>query len=440
MPAPIADLPHYPEGVAFLAARRRAGLFDGMGMIKSHQTIGALDEIGAQTALWICPAVTRRHIEREFGTWSSDRTVQTIENGSEKVAGDVIVVSYELAVARPIWLQLMRLKWAVLVLDEAQYLRTRTTRRTVGIYGRNCSGVNCLLERAERCWILSGTICPNHLGEIWTHYRALFDGPLEYWQFLQRYTVSIETPWGPKPVRNQNTSEFRSFIEPHVLRRRAERVPGMPALLTSLITVDPGKADLRELEREFPGLRAAAAAGDDEAILALLERASGGHLARLARVTGEAKVGAALELLREELQADPGHQVIVGFWHRAVGHALHAGLVEFESRIIDGSTSPRARQQAIDEFQARRSRVICLQIAAGGIGIDLTAAGHVLLAEASWNPASNAQLLARAVRPTQARPLVFGRYLALAGSLDEGIQRALERKARLLAEIREIAA
>ena len=49
---------------------------------------------------------------------------------------------------------------------------------------------------ADRCWILSGSICPNHLGEFWPHYRALFNGPLDYWPYLQRYTVAVETP-GP---------------------------------------------------------------------------------------------------------------------------------------------------------------------------------------------------------------------------------------------------
>jgi SNF2 family DNA or RNA helicase len=327
-----------------------------------------------------------------------------------------------------------------MVIDEAQYLRTRTTRRTVGIYGRNCDGKNALIECADRIWLLSGTICPNHVGELWPHYRAIFNGPLDYWPFLQRYTISIETPYGPKIVGNRNIAELRALLKSHVLRRRADQATGMPALVTSVAVVDPGKADLRALEEEFPELRQAIAAGDDKAVLALLEQASGGHLARLARLTGEAKVGPALELLTGELRSDPEYRIIVGFWHRAVGHALCAGLASFNSGLIDGATAPRARQQAIDDFQAGRARAIILQIAAAGVGIDLSRAGHVLLAEAAWSPAANAQLLARVVRPTQARPTVFGRYLALAGSLDEGIQAALERKARLLSEIKEIAA
>jgi SNF2 family DNA or RNA helicase len=437
---PPAHLPHQPGDRDFLAARRRAGLFNAMGMAKTRPAVEALDQIGARDVTWIGPAVTRVHIAREFDKWSPGRRVQVIETGSDTITGDVVITSYELAVSRQIWRQLMRRGCTVLVLDESQYLKTRTTRRTIGIYGRDCSGQNCLLERANYCWVLSGSICPNHLGEFWTHYRGLFDGPLHYRPFLQRYTVSIETQWGPKPVRNKNTGEFRALITPYVRRVSADRVPGMPALLTSVITLDPGEADLRAIEREFPDLRAAVAAGNDEAVLALLERASGGHLARLRRVTGTAKIGPALALLREELHADRDHRVVIGFWHLDVGHALCAGLTEFGVTIIEGATPPHARQRAIDDFQSGLAHVICLQIVAGGLGIDLASAGHAVLAEASWSPADNAQFLARIVRPTQSRSTVFGRYLALAGSVDEGVMRALERKGRMLAEIKEIAA
>ena len=133
----------------------------------------------------------------------------------------------------------------------------------------------------------------------------------------------------------------------------------MPALLTSVITLDPGKADLRALEEEFPELRAAVAAGDDGAVLALLERACSGHLSRLRRVTGAAKISPTLALLHQELRDDPEHRVVVGFWHLDVGHALYAGLAEFGVRVqlIEGATLPRARQRAIDDFQSgRRAR------------------------------------------------------------------------------------
>jgi SNF2 family DNA or RNA helicase len=436
----IPHLPHQPSGTVFLAARKRALLADVMGLAKSRQAIEALDLIGARTVTWIGPAVTRRHIAREFERWSPGRLVQVIETGATPVVGDVAVVSYELAVSHQIWRQLMHRDTDVLVLDEAQMLRTRTTKRTVGIYGRGCAGADCLLERASRCWLLSGSICPNHLGEFWPHYRAIFDGPLGYWPFLERYTVLVSTPFGPKPIRNRNVPEFRSLITPHVLRRRADQVIGLPELRTAVVALDPGTADLGALEAEPGTALLREALGNDAAVLALLEQASGGALARLRRLVGTAKIGPAIALLHDELFGDPEHRLVLFAWHVDVVRGLHAGLAEFSSRIIEGATPPHARQQAIDDFQARRARVICLQIVAGGVGIDLASADHCVLVEASWSPAENGQALARIARPSQRKPTVFARYLALVGSIDESVMRVLERKARALAEIKEIAA
>jgi superfamily II DNA or RNA helicase len=192
------------------------------------------------------------------------------------------------------------------------------------------------------------------------------------------------------------------------------------------ITVHADQIGAEDVPEE---LRAALAAGDDDNVLAAIERASGDALARLRRIVGEAKLGPALELLRQELTDDPEHQVVILAWHTAVVRGLAQGLAPFGSVVLEGATPPRARQQAIDDFQAGRARAFCAQIVAGGVGIDLSAAGHVVLVEQSWNPSDNAQAIARIVRPTQRRASVLARFIALAGSIDEAVAGVLARKA-----------
>ena len=63
------------------------------------------------------------------------------------------------------------------------------------IYGRDG-----LITRVKRVWLLSGTLAPNHPGELWTHYKALFGGPLSYWDFVNRYCIVKETTYGTQII------------------------------------------------------------------------------------------------------------------------------------------------------------------------------------------------------------------------------------------------
>ena len=165
-------------------------------------------------------------------------------------------------------------------------------------------------------------------------------------------------------------------------------------------------------------------------MLAAIEHASKDALARLRRITGAAKLGPTLELLREELTDDPEHRVVVLAWHTAVVRGLARGLAPFGSVILEGATPPRARQQAIDRLPSRAgARLLRPDRRRRGRHRPLRAAGHVVLVEQSWNPSDNAQAIARIVRPTQRRASVLARFVALAGSIDEAVAGVLARKA-----------
>jgi SNF2 family DNA or RNA helicase len=421
----VQPLPHQPEGIDFLAERRVGLLLWGMGLGKTLAVIAALDRIGARRVLVVTPAAVRVHIGREFARFSPDRAVQVLENGRAPVTGAVVIVSYALARAPKVWSQLAARCWDALVIDEGQALRSPSAKQTRAILGKGG-----LAERAERIWVLSGSLLPHHrIEEFWPYARALLGDTRSYAEWRRHFGVLRETPWGLQHVANRNTEEFKALVAPHVLRRRAEDVIGLPALRVGTVTVAADQVDLGEGAPELTPLRAALAAGDDNGVLAAIEHASGDALARLRRLTGVAKLGPALELLREELTADPDHRVVVLGWHTAVVRGLAQGLAAFGSVLLEGATPPRQRQEAIDSFQAGRARVIALQIIAGGIGIDLSAAGHVVLVESSWCPADNLQAIARIVRPTQRRASVLARFVALAGSIDEAVAGVLARKA-----------
>jgi SWI/SNF-related matrix-associated actin-dependent regulator 1 of chromatin subfamily A len=421
----IELLPHQPEGIAFLAARQVGFLLWDMGLGKTAAAIKALDQIGARRVLLLTVAAVRVHIGREFGRFSPGRQVQVIENGRTPITGDVVIISYALARRPEIWRQLAAQRWDCLVIDEGQALRSPGAKQTRAVLGRGG-----LAERAERTWVLSGSILPHgRIEEFWPFARALLGDRRGYAEWRHHFGELRETVFGLQHVRNRNVAEFKALVAPHVLRRRAADVIGLPALRTGTITVKTDQVDFSEDEPGLEVLRAALAAGDDDGVLAALEHASSDALARLRRLTGKAKLAPTLELLREELSADPEHRIVVLAWHTEVVRGLAEGLAPFGSVVLEGATPPRQRQAAIDQFQAGRARVFVTQIIAGGLGIDLAAAGHVVLVESSWCPADNAQAIARIVRPTQRRASVLARFVALAGSIDEAVAGVLARKA-----------
>jgi SWI/SNF-related matrix-associated actin-dependent regulator of chromatin subfamily A-like protein 1 len=454
--------PYQRDGVQFLAARRVAFLFDGMGLGKSAQAIRAADAISAQRLLIICPAIARTNWARELGKFGVlPRKVQAIVSAAEaiKLDAEVVIVSYDLAARPTVRRQLLRLRFDVLIADEAHALKSCAARRTRAVYGPRCDGEGGLVARAERAWLLTGTPMPNHAGELWTHLTALLpeavtvDGrQLTHPEFLDRYCVIQHTQYGPRVVGNRNTTELRRALQPHTLRRRVEDVlPDLPAVRWTTVVVDPGEA-LAELQAAEAGAqliplrtvleaataRAELAAGptaDRDALIERTLRTENIALARLRRLTGIAKAKATVDLLRHELASGALAKVVVFAHHREVLRTLAAGLTRYGVVAIDGDTSPRRRQQAIDRFQTEpATRVFIGQITAASTAITLTAASHVVFAEASWVPADNLQAAKRCHRIGQTRPVLV-RFISLAGSLDEAITAVLRRKTRLLAEL-----
>jgi SNF2 family DNA or RNA helicase len=429
--------PYQRAGAGFLADRKYAILADEMGAGKSAQAIAAADLVEASTVLVVCPASVRPHWPREFARWSRRAwRAQIVETTTEAIdpAADLLVSSYATARAPGIHQQLMARRWCVLIPDEAQNLRAAGTQQTRAVYGRRGDGEGGLLERAERCWALSGAIAPNGWArELYTHLRAFGATNLTAQGFDHRFHVLKPTQWGEVPVAHRNMAELKELLREVYLRRRIEEVaPDLPALT---VVTTPIEADVRALlEAEstpaLVELRAALAAGDDSDVLRALEHASGDAIARLRHGTGVLKIPGAVALLRDELEADPAYKVVVFAAHRAVIAGLMEGLADYGAVVLEGATRPADRQAAIDRFAADPTcRAFVAQIVAGSTGISLVAAHHVVMVEASWSPADNSQAVARCRRFGQQRP-VLARHLYVPGSLDEAIAACSPARAR----------
>jgi SNF2 family DNA or RNA helicase len=89
-------------------------------------------------------------------------------------------------------------------------------------------------------------------------------------------------------------------------------------------------------------------------------------------------------------------------------------------QYIDGQTSIKDRQRAVEEFQAGSGDLFLLSLKTGGVGLNLTAADYVIHLDPWWNPAVEDQASDRAHRLGQQKPVTIYR-LIIKDSIEEKI-------------------
>ncbi|WP_435275051.1 DEAD/DEAH box helicase [Psychrobium sp. nBUS_13] len=121
----------------------------------------------------------------------------------------------------------------------------------------------------------------------------------------------------------------------------------------------------------------------------------------------------AFDKLVVELKEN-NHKCLV--FSQFVGHLqlLKARLIAngISFQYLDGATPNKARQQAVNDFQAGHGDVFLISLKAGGSGLNLTAADYVVHMDPWWNPAVEDQASDRAHRMGQTRPVTIYRFIA----------------------------
>jgi SNF2 family DNA or RNA helicase len=280
---------------------------------------------------------------------------------------------------------------------------------------------------------LSGTLAPNAPHELWIHCKVLLKSPLTYDEWVNRYCVVKDTPFGQAIVgaNRARTAELAALLRPHTLRRRqADVLRDLPPLRWGHVVVAPDDVPPRpESTPEELAVLGKLDCGEE------ITAADAMHLATLRRWTGIAKAGAVVELLKHELAAID--KIVVFALHREVINTIADSLGRL-AEAIHGDTHQTRRQQIIDNFQNYlMPRVLICQIHTVGTALTLTRASRVVFAETSWTPGDVAQAAKRCHRIGQASS-VLASVVSLAGSVDERVAAVITRKAAELAELEHL--
>lgn len=410
-------MPYQEEGASFLARERRALLADGAGMGKTLQAIRACDHIGARRVLVLSPPSAVVNWRREFEESSLlDPEVNVFTSNTARGA-------------------FLHERYDAVILDEAHYFKAYRSQRTQLVYGHRTDGEG-LVSRAPYTFLLTATPMPNHPGEVWTHLHALRPelipgptGPMGFFRFQQVYCQIQQTPFGPRVtgVRPTKVAALRAILSRFMLRRNEDEVT-LPELRVGPLYVEAhvAKAWSEDSARVMEAL-------DSGGVAALRGLAT--EAATLRRLLGLAKVEPTIAYAEDWLAANDGKLCLYGH-HKEVLEAF-ARVFRGRCAVITGATTDR--QVQIDRFQTDDSvRVFIGQIQAAGEAITLTRASEVLLVEPSWVPSQNYQVIKRIHRIGQDKPCQ-ARFVTVAGSIDEAINRALARKEAMISAVMEAA-
>jgi superfamily II DNA or RNA helicase len=446
--------PYQKRGLDWLAFLARYGLgaclADDMGLGKTIQFLALmahLKESGAISgpALLICPTSV-------VGNWLHETSRFTpelralIHHGAERVgrsneagfiaeaaANDLVITTYSLL---PRDLKALgAVNWSVIALDEAQYIKNAETKQ---------SHAARALSAPVRV-ALTGTPVENRLAELWSIMQFLNPGYLgSQKRFHERFATPIEQRRDPRA-----TAQLNALTRPFILRR----LKTDPKVISDL----PEKIEMREyctLTREQAtlyeavvrdGLRqmeqSAEPMGRRGVILAMLTRLKQvcNHPAHFLN-DGSALVGRSGKLARlDDLVAellDDGDRALIFTQFTVMGERLTAYLTERfgrETLYLHGGVARKQRERMVERFQSGDGPpLFVLSLKAGGTGLNLTNANHVIHFDRWWNPAVETQATDRAFRIGQTRNVQVRKFVC-SGTLEERIDEMIERK-RALAE------
>ena len=445
VPSDMELWPFQKGSIDYALNRTHTLIGDQPGLGKTPIAITLANEWRCQRVLVICPANIRLQWVRRIHEWSTlpwPRYVHAIMSGRNGVNPHAqwTIVSYDLARTEAVGSQLAAMRFDLLILDEAHYLKTIDARRTRAIFGGGEERkFAAIVDNCERVLALTGTPLPNRPRECYTLARGLDWQSIDWMsedKFNNRFNPSrkMETIGkdGQKKVwideRSGRHAELQNRLRANFMVRHLKREVmtqlHMPQF--DIVQIDPDKAVNLALKAE--SLLQIDPENWEGANMTVL-----GHISVVRRQMGIAMAPLVADYV--DMLLDGGEEKLVVFaWHIAVLDILEKRFTKHGCVRIDGSTSPKSKEALVQKFVRDPGiNIIIGNLQSMGIGTDglQLVSNHALIAEPSWTPGENVQAFDRLDRGGQSRT-VQGDLMVAPGSIAEKILAAALRKGQVI--------
>ena len=443
--------PYQQDGVRWLWWLNRLGLgaclADDMGLGKTVQVLALLSlakrEGDAGPHLLVLPASLIGNWQAEIARFAPGLRVLVAHAsampakalaalGVDALLGvDLVITSYGSLIRLP-WLQETR--WSMVVLDEAQAIKNPGAQQT--------RAAKALQSRVRLA--LTGTPVENRLSELWSLFDFICPGLLGTGAAFTRFVRQLEKQ------EHASYAPLRRLVQPYILRRlKSDR---------SIIADLPDKTEVKA----YCGLSRTQAKLYGQAVDALaaqigtldgIDRRGAvlGFLLRFKQICNHPSLWlgdgdyapedsgkfARLQALAEEIAARQ-QKLLVFTQFQEMTAPLAAFLQTVFGRpglVLHGGTPVKSRKGLVDRFQDEQGPpFFVLSIKAGGTGLNLTAASHVIHFDRWWNPAVENQATDRAYRIGQKKNVLVHKFVCR-GTVEERIDAMIEDKLGLSNEL-----
>jgi SNF2 family DNA or RNA helicase len=439
--------PYQERGLSWLAFLGGLGLggvlADDMGLGKTVQLLALLvserTEHRPKPTLLVCPMSLVGNWQREAERFASGLRVH-VHHGGDRLAGDELadaLASADLVLTTYALVDrdreaLAGVEWQRVVCDEAQYIKNSATKAAKAVRA---------LPAAGRI-ALTGTPVENHLGELWSILDFVNPGLLgTATSFRRSFAVPIERHGDAEAA-----AALKRATAPFVLRRlKTDRtiIADLPAKqeMTVWCNLTAEQASLYQATVDDMLDRIANSEGMERRglVLATMARLKQvcNHPAHLlgdgSRLAGRSGKLARLEEILAEVVAE-GEKALCFTQYAEFGTMLEPYLTArlgVPVSFLHGGVAKKSRDAMVARFQETQGpAVFLLSLKAGGTGLNLTAANHVVHVDRWWNPAVEDQATDRAYRIGQRKNVQVRKFVCV-GTMEEQIDKMIAGKKAL---------
>lgn len=439
--------PYQNRGTSWLAYLETLGmnpcLADDMGLGKTMQIIALmLLQPRKQAALLVAPTSVVGNWLKEIQKFAPTLNA-VIHHGNQRkqkqafgtlvAEHDLIITSYGLI--RKDKALFKEITWSRLIIDEAQNIKNPASAQTKVLYGLS----------ADSRIALTGTPIENRLMDLWSIFNFLNPGLLgTQASFRKKFELPVQ--------RDNNLHQgqlLKNIVEPFILRRlKTDKniIDDLPDKIEQKVycelsteqasiyqsIVDEITAQMEQTE-ESKGQKVIMLS----ALLRLKQCCN--HPAQVLQDGSEFSIERSVKLQRlvetckEAIRNNESVLIFSQFTEVCSQiQKILKNQLGFQTYYLHGATSRDRREQMVEQFQAEDSpaAAFILSLKAGGVGITLTKANHVIHFDRWWNPAVEDQATDRAYRIGQQKTVFAHKFITL-GTIEEKIDKMLEDKKKI---------
>ncbi len=433
--------PYQERGFAWLYKNSNLGfgsiIADDMGLGKTLQVITLLlklkeeGKLDKKKALVVVPTTLLTNWQKEIQRFAPNLHAEIYHGAKRQIPEtfDLLITTY--GILRSDEEKLGKMKWYVMAIDEAQNIKNPSTAQTQAVKK----------IKSDVRIAMSGTPVENRLTEYWSimdFTNKKYLGSQAMFQSDFAYPIEVE----------QDTAalkRFKRITEPFLLRRMKTD--------KSIITDLPDKIETDEychLTKEQAALyenvvqdmfKLLEKEKDDETkrqglvfkLMTALKQICNHPSQFLKKEDFSAELSGKAQRLVELLEEiyERQEKVLIFSQYTEMGGILakmHQKLFRTEPLFLHGSLSRKQRDEIVETFQNDpQARTMILSIKAGGTGLNLTKANHVIHYDLWWNPAVENQATDRAYRIGQKSNVLVHRFITQ-GTFEEKINTMIRQK------------